>query len=153
MININRADIDDFIQIAGIGQGKAFNIIKYRKENNGFESMEELKQVKGIADKLFKMIKPELTLGDDQSTAEKVKITVNIQDHGIENPDEMHLVGEMNNWDPKDKTYILKEKENGYWSNDFNLDAGTEYKIMYDSTSWEDNNYFGDNGGNLKIKK
>lgn len=153
MININRADIDDFIQIAGIGQGKAFNIIKYRKENNGFESMEELKQVKGIADKLFKMIKPELTLGDDQSTAEKVKITVNIQDHGIENPDEIHLVGEMNNWDPKDKTYILKEKENGCWSNNFNLEAGTEYKIMYNSTKWEENKYFGDNGGNLKIKK
>ena len=71
--------------------------------------------------------------------------------HEIENPNEMHLVGEMNNWNPEDKSFSLIEKNDGTWTNRFNLEAGTEYKIMYDSISWEENKYIGDNGHNFKV--
>lgn len=151
MIYLNEAEMNDLTQITGIGYGKAFNIIKYRKENNGFESLEELKEVKGIAEHTYNMIKSELTLENSQSSEEKTKIAVNIQDFGIENPDEMHLVGEMNNWNPEDKSYNLKEEEKQIWSNTFDLEAGTEYKIMYDSTDWEDGKYIGDNGDNFVV--
>ena len=151
MIYLNEAEINELTQIDGIGYGKAFNIIKYRKENDGFESLEELKQVKGIAEHTYNMIKSELTLENSQSNEEKTKIAVNIQDFGIENPNEMHLVGEMNNWNPEDKSYNLKEEEKQIWSNTFDLEAGTEYKIMYDSTDWEDGKYIGDNENNFVV--
>lgn len=151
MIYLNEADMNDLTQITGIGYGKAFNIIKYRKENNGFETLEELKEVKGIAEHTYNMIKSELTLEETKSAEEKVKIAVNIQDFGIENPDEIHLVGEMNNWNPEDKSYNLKEEEKGIWSNTFELEAGAEYKIMYDSTDWEAGKYIGDNGDNFVV--
>lgn len=168
MININKAGINDFTKIDGIGKGKAANIIKYREENNGFDSLEELKEVKGIAEKIFNKIQSDITISDNQiseeqssegqtidnesaeykSDEEKVKISINTQELGINSPGEMHLVGEMNNWNPEDKTYSLIEKENGIWSNKFDLGAGTEYKIMYDSTDWEENKYIGDDNGN-----
>lgn len=176
MININKAGIDDFTKIDGIGKGKAANIIKYREENNGFDSLEELTEVKGIAEKIFNKIQSDITISDDQlseeqsseeqiieeqntdnesveyeSDEEKVRISINTQELGLDSPGEMHLVGEMNNWNPEDKTYSLIEKENGIWSNEFDLEAGTEYKIMYDSTDWEENKYIGDNGANLIV--
>lgn len=151
MIYLNKAEMNDLTEINGIGYGKAFNIIKYRKENNGFESLEELKEVKGIADQTYKMIKSELTLENSQSDEEKVRITVNTRELGIENPSEIHLVGEMNDWNPEDKSYNLKEDEKGIWSNTFDLEAGIEYKIMYDSTDWADEKYIGDNGANFVV--
>jgi competence protein ComEA len=151
MIYLNKAEMNDLTEINGIGYGKAFNIIKYRKENNGFESLEELKEVKGIADQTYKMIKSELTLKNSQSDEEKVRITVNTRELDIENPSEIHLVGEMNDWNPEDKSYNLKEDEKGIWSNTFDLEAGIEYKIMYDSTDWADEKYIGDNGANFVV--
>jgi competence ComEA-like helix-hairpin-helix protein len=151
MIYLNKAEMNDLTEINGIGYGKAFNIIKYRKENNGFESLEELKEVKGIADQTYKMIKSELTLENSQSDEEKVRITVNTRELGIENPGEIHLVGEMNDWNPEDKSYNLKEDEKGIWSNTFDLEAGIEYKIMYNSTDWADEKYIGDNGANFVV--
>ncbi|MEC9489757.1 MAG: helix-hairpin-helix domain-containing protein [Halanaerobiales bacterium] len=151
MIYLNEADMNDLTQITGIGYGKAFNIIKYRKENNGFETLEELKEVKGIADKTYELIKSELTLGENKSAEEKVKISINTNHLGIETPAEMHLVGEMNDWNLEDKSYNLKEEEKGIWSNTFDLEAGAEYKIMYDSSDWEAGKYIGDNGDNFVV--
>ncbi|MFW5891197.1 MAG: helix-hairpin-helix domain-containing protein [bacterium] len=153
MINLNKAKRDDLIKIDGIGLRKAFNIIQYRKENNGFHNLEELKKVKGIADKIYNSIKSEVTLTENESIIpeEKVEITVNIREMAIENPKEIHLVGEMNDWNPEDKSYSLTENKNGIWGGKFDLEAGTEYKIMYDSTKWEADKYIGDNGGNLVV--
>jgi hypothetical protein len=97
------------------------------------------------------MIKSELTLENSQSDEEKVRITVNTRELGIENPGEIHLVGEMNDWNPEDKSYNLKEDEKGIWSNTFDLEAGIEYKIMYNSTDWADEKYIGDNGANFVV--
>ncbi len=52
-VNINNADVPTLIALPGIGESKAQAIIQYRQDNGLFTQIEELKQVKGIGDKLF----------------------------------------------------------------------------------------------------
>lgn len=56
-ININEADIDTLCLLDGIGEKTAQNIIDYREENGGFETKEELMDIKGIGEKTFDAIK------------------------------------------------------------------------------------------------
>lgn len=150
MININKANLEELTAISGIGRITGLNIIQYRQKNQGFKSPKEIKNVKGIGDKTYNKIISELTT-EEKLSDNKVKITVNPEELGIERPSEIHLVGEMNNWDPEDKNYSLEEDKNGVWTNNFELEPGTEYKIMYDSTEWEDNKYFGNYGANFVV--
>ena len=57
LININTADSDELNKINGIGKSKAEAIIKYREENGGFKSIEEIKNVSGIGEATFEKIK------------------------------------------------------------------------------------------------
>ena len=52
-ININTAGIDELVQIPGIGPAYSKKIIEYRKKYNGFRTIEEIKQIKGIGEKKF----------------------------------------------------------------------------------------------------
>ncbi len=56
-IDINTASQEEFIKIKGIGEKKAERIIAYREEHGKFESIDELKNVKGIGNKIVKIIK------------------------------------------------------------------------------------------------
>ncbi|MBU3145553.1 helix-hairpin-helix domain-containing protein [Clostridium sp. CF012] len=51
VININTATKDELKTLTGIGDVKADGIIKYREENGGFKSAEELTKVDGIGEK------------------------------------------------------------------------------------------------------
>lgn len=62
-VNINTADAKELASLPGIGQVKAEAIIKYRKDNGKFKNVNDLKQVKGIGDKVIVKIKPEVTTG------------------------------------------------------------------------------------------
>jgi competence protein ComEA len=62
-VNINTADAKELATLPGIGQVKAEAIITYRKANGNFKNIEELKEVKGIGDKVVEKVKPEATLG------------------------------------------------------------------------------------------
>lgn len=53
LININTADSKTLDQLWGIGPATAENIINYRKTNNGFTKIEEIKNVDGIDDGKF----------------------------------------------------------------------------------------------------
>lgn len=56
-IDINGADVDTLTRLPGIGKKKAQAIIDYRKANGSFDSTEDLKQVKGIGEKLYSKLK------------------------------------------------------------------------------------------------
>jgi len=58
-IDINTATKEDLIKIKGIGEKKAERIIQYRKEHGKFNSIDELKNVKGIGNKIVEFIKNE----------------------------------------------------------------------------------------------
>ncbi len=61
-ININTADVEALSTLGGIGEKKAEAIIEYRKENGPFSKIEDLKNVKGIGDKVFEKIKDQITV-------------------------------------------------------------------------------------------
>lgn len=61
-ISINSASIDELITLNGIGEVIAKRIIDYRENVKSFNDLEDLKNVKGIGDKLFSKIKDFITL-------------------------------------------------------------------------------------------
>ena len=62
-VNINTATVEELQTIHGIGQTKAEAIVKYRKKNGKFKSVQDLTNVKGIGEKTVKKIKGEITTG------------------------------------------------------------------------------------------
>jgi len=61
-ININTATAEELMTLKGIGEKKADAIIEYREAHGLFESVDDLKNVKGIGDKIFESIKSEITI-------------------------------------------------------------------------------------------
>lgn len=51
VVNVNKATSAQLETLKGIGPSKAAEIIKYRKAHNGFKSVDELVNVKGIGPK------------------------------------------------------------------------------------------------------
>lgn len=62
-LNLNTATKDEFVALPGIGPAKAQAIVDYRNQHGPFRSLDELRKVKGIGEKLFLQLKPDLTLG------------------------------------------------------------------------------------------
>jgi competence protein ComEA len=56
-IDLNKADLETLIGIAGIGEKLARRIIEYRKENGNFQSPEDLRRIKGINNYRYEKIK------------------------------------------------------------------------------------------------
>ena len=50
------------MKLAGIGESKADNIIKYRQENGSFSAVEDLTNVSGIGESIFNKIKDSITV-------------------------------------------------------------------------------------------
>lgn len=50
-VNINTATATELASLKGIGDAKAAAIISYREQNGGFESADDLSNVKGIGSK------------------------------------------------------------------------------------------------------
>jgi len=61
-ININTATVDELCELPGIGAGYAQRIVSYREENGSFKTIEDIKNVKGIKDKLFSQIKDSIVV-------------------------------------------------------------------------------------------
>lgn len=61
-LNLNTATQEELERLPGIGPVLAKRIIDYRYEKGGFDSIEEIKNVKGIGKKIFAEIKGYLIL-------------------------------------------------------------------------------------------
>lgn len=59
-ININTATQTELETLTGIGPSTAIKIINYRKENGKFKHLEEIKNVPGIGENKFQLIKDEI---------------------------------------------------------------------------------------------
>jgi competence protein ComEA len=62
IIRINTASLEDLDLLNGVGPSIAQRIIDYRTEMGGFKSIEEIKLVPGIGDKMFEKIKNDIQL-------------------------------------------------------------------------------------------
>ena len=61
-VNINTASMEELMTLTGIGEAKAESIIRYREENGGFQSIEDLMQIGGIKEGVFEKIKDDITI-------------------------------------------------------------------------------------------
>ena len=61
LININTADIYELVTLNGIGEVLATNIIEYRNKKR-FDSVEEIKNVKGVGNYIYEKIKTFITV-------------------------------------------------------------------------------------------
>ena len=56
-LDLNKASIEDLVQLKGIGQSYAERILEYRDENGPFTHVEDIMKIKGIGNKTFESIK------------------------------------------------------------------------------------------------
>lgn len=61
-ININEADEKTLSRLDRIGPSLAKRIVAYREKKGSFMATEEIKNVKGIGDKLYESIKDEISV-------------------------------------------------------------------------------------------
>lgn len=65
-VNINKADVATLDKLEGIGTKKAEAIVAWRTQHGEFKSLEQLKEVPGIGEKLFDKIKSNVALSDGE---------------------------------------------------------------------------------------
>jgi competence protein ComEA len=63
VVNINTATAAELDALPGIGAKTAALIIEYRQKNGPFKKIEELMNVRGVGEKNFLKLKPQLTVG------------------------------------------------------------------------------------------
>jgi competence protein ComEA len=53
VVHLNKSTIDDLLTLKGIGHKKAQAILAYREKIGAFKSLDDLKKVKGIGEKVL----------------------------------------------------------------------------------------------------
>jgi competence ComEA-like helix-hairpin-helix protein len=66
-IDINRATVEDFSKLPGIGPKLAQRIVAFREKHGPFRRVEDLLAIRGIGHKKWKKIRPYLRVGNDGS--------------------------------------------------------------------------------------
>jgi len=61
-LDINRAAVEDWERLPGIGEKRARQFVKYRESLGGFLSVAQLRDLYGLPDSVFQRIKPMVTL-------------------------------------------------------------------------------------------
>jgi competence protein ComEA len=61
-VNLNTATAAQLEKLPGIGPKMAARIVEFRQKNGPFKKTEELMNVKGLGEKLFLRLKPNLTV-------------------------------------------------------------------------------------------
>jgi competence protein ComEA len=63
VVNLNTATAADLEALPGIGAKTAARIVEYRQKNGPFKKAEELMNVRGVGEKNFLKLKPQITVG------------------------------------------------------------------------------------------
>ncbi|EOI01953.1 comEA protein [Enterococcus moraviensis ATCC BAA-383] len=61
-VNLNQATETELQTLSGVGQKKAQEIIRYREENGGFKSIDDLKNISGFGEKTVEKLKEFITV-------------------------------------------------------------------------------------------
>lgn len=61
-ININEASEEELMKLKGVGRAIAGRIAEYRSSKGNFRSISDIKNVKGIGEKLFERIKDDISI-------------------------------------------------------------------------------------------
>ena len=62
VVNINTATAAELDSLPGIGAKTAARIVEYRQKNGPFKKVEELMNVRGVGEKNFLKLKPQITV-------------------------------------------------------------------------------------------
>ena len=62
VVNLNTASASDLEGLPGIGAKTAARIIEYRQKNGPFKKVEELMNVRGVGEKNFLKLKPQIAV-------------------------------------------------------------------------------------------
>jgi competence protein ComEA len=62
IVNLNTASASDLEGLPGIGAKTAARIVEYRQKNGPFKKVEELMNVRGVGEKNFLKLKPQITV-------------------------------------------------------------------------------------------
>jgi len=73
IVNINTASAADLEGLPGIGAKTAARIVEYRQKNGPFKKIEELMNVRGVGEKNFLKLKPQITVTAKADTAAAAK--------------------------------------------------------------------------------
>ncbi len=73
VVNINTAAAADFEGLPGIGAKTAARIVEYRQKNGPFKKVEELMNVRGVGEKSFLKLKPQLIVAAPKAEANSAK--------------------------------------------------------------------------------
>ncbi|MCC5797787.1 MAG: helix-hairpin-helix domain-containing protein [Methylophaga sp.] len=63
-INLNTATAEQLEMLDGVGPSTAANIIEYREANGGFQSIDEVVNVRGIGDKKAAQLAEQVTVSN-----------------------------------------------------------------------------------------
>ena len=73
IVNINTASASDLEALPGIGAKTAARIVEYRQKNGPFKKIEELMNVRGVGEKNFLKLKPQITIALKPESATATK--------------------------------------------------------------------------------
>ena len=72
-VNLNTASAAEFEGLPGIGAKTAARIIEYRQKNGPFKKVEDLMNVRGIGEKNFLKLKPQIAVASAKAEASGAK--------------------------------------------------------------------------------
>jgi competence protein ComEA len=71
LVNLNSATASQLQELPGIGAKTAERIIEYRQKKGPFKKIEELMNVKGIGEKSFLKLRPQITVTGKPDSADQ----------------------------------------------------------------------------------
>lgn len=68
LLDLNTASVEEMARLPGVSEQLAEAIVRYRDKWQGFDSIEQLKRVRGVSDTLFRRLRPRLMLSAPRRT-------------------------------------------------------------------------------------